>query len=58
MNMNSNYQAWVKVKPTKGRCSPERAGLAAAGGGASEALTPASSTSKCEVSVGEDTSGM
>lgn len=47
----------VKVKPTKGRCSPLKAALAW-GGTASDIRMSVSSTSKLEVSVGLDTSGM
>ena len=45
---------WVKVNPTKGRWSPAKAGLWL-GGWASDTRMSLSSTSKLDVSVGEDT---
>jgi hypothetical protein len=47
----------VKLNPTNGRCSPEKAGLCC-GGCVSHCLRSLSSTSKLDVSVGEETSGM
>ena len=45
---------WVKVKPTKGRWRPAKAGLWL-GGWASDTRMSLSSTSKLDVSVGEET---
>lgn len=52
-----SYLPWVKENPTKGRCRPVKA-LLAVGGIASDNRISASSTSKFEVSVGLDTSGI
>ena len=51
------YLPCVKVNPMNGKLRPVKAEFAV-GGTASEVLTSASSTSKLDVSVGLDTSGM
>lgn len=47
----------MKLKPTNGKCSAEKAEFAA-GGKTSELRMSLSSTSKFDVSVGDETSGM
>lgn len=51
------YLPCVNVKPINGKCNPENAEFAV-GGTASDERISASSTSKFDVSVGLDTSGM
>lgn len=51
------YLPWVNVNPTNGKCKPANAEFAV-GGTTSEFLISESSTSKFDVSVGLETSGI